>query len=88
MKKLCRKDGGCMAVLTLLSGIFLFFRLGNMQAPETSIQMEYGNNQESVLDMGEDVFVESLNLFLGHQIDRTVAISYYDEEEEDLFPMW
>ncbi|MDO4513463.1 MAG: phospholipid carrier-dependent glycosyltransferase [Lachnospiraceae bacterium] len=78
------RDGLFMTLLTLGGAVLIFFRLGSFHVPESFLILdatkERGN--EIVLDFGEETDIKELSLFLGHMEERTIAVSYYDEDEE------
>lgn len=72
-----------LAVLTFVYSILIFYRLGSRQAPQTSLELSAdGTGNEIVLDLGEEKDVGSVQIYLGHMMDRLVAVSYYDTEQK------
>lgn len=46
-----------------------------------------GIRDEIVLDLGEEKDVGSVQIYLGHMVDRLVAVSYYDTEQKQWVPL-
>ncbi len=74
-----------LAAVTFVYGLFIFWRLGSMEAPKTFMEIvpDTEGSHEIVLDLGEEREVDSLYLYLGHMLDRVLAVSYYDSEKEE-----
>ena len=83
--RLAGKDWLFMGMLTLAGTFLIFFRLGSFSVPESFMvldaSMERGD--EIVLDFGEEIEVQELCLFLGHMEERIIAVSYFDEAQEE-----
>ena len=83
--RLAGKDRLFMGMLTLAGTFLIFFRLGSFSVPESFMvldaSMERGD--EIVLDFGEEIEVQELCLFLGHMEERIIAVSYFDEAQEE-----
>lgn len=79
------RDGLFMTLLTLGGAALIFFRLGSFHVPESFLVLDATEEggDEIVLDFGEETEIKELSLFLGHMEDRTIAVSYYDETEEE-----
>lgn len=79
-----RKEWLIVAVMTFLFAVLVFFRLGSLSAPETYLELSpnKGNSHELVLDMGEEKDIASISIYLGHMMNRILAISYFDPEED------
>lgn len=83
-----RKQILYLVILTLAYGILLFYRLGSTQTPQTSLELtSSGVNDEIVLDLGEEKEVGSVQIYLGHMLDRMIAVSYYDTEQKEWIPL-
>lgn len=83
-----RKQILCLVVLTFVYGILIFYRLGSRQTPQTSLELSAdGIKDEIVLDLGEEKDVGSVQIYLGHMVDRLVAVSYYDTEQKQWVPL-
>ena len=83
-----RKQILYLVILTLAYGILLFYRLGSAQTPQTSLELtSSGVNDEIVLDLGEEKEVGSVQIYLGHMLDRMIAVSYYDTEQKEWIPL-
>lgn len=74
-----------LAAVTFVYGLFIFWRLGSMEAPKTFMEIvpDTEGSHEIVLDLGEEREVDSLYLYLGHMLDRILAVSYFDSEKEE-----
>lgn len=78
-----RHSIGLLAAMTIAYAVLVFAGIGSTKAPETSMEFttrEKGNN-ELILDMGEEVYVQDLSIYLGHLFDRMVSVSYFDEKD-------
>lgn len=83
-----RKQVLCLVVLTFVYGILIFYRLGSRETPQTSLELSTdGIRDEIVLDLGEEKDVGSVQIYLGHMVDRLVAVSYYDTEQKQWVPL-
>ena len=83
-----RKQVLCLAVLTFVYGILIFYHLGSRETPQTSLELSAdGIKDEIVLDLGEEKDVGSVQIYLGHMVDRLVAVSYYDTEQKQWVPL-
>lgn len=83
-----RKQILYLVILTGVYGILLFYRLGSRQVPQTSLELaSNGTSDEIVLDLGEEKKVESVQIYLGHMLDRMIAVSYYDTEQKEWIPL-
>ncbi len=75
-------------VLTVAYAILLLYRLGSLQTPQTSLELSAeGTKDEIILDLGEEKEVGSIHVYLGHMLDRVVAISYYDTDAREWIPL-
>lgn len=83
-----RKQILCLVVLTFVYSILIFYRLGSRETPQTSLELSTdGIRDEIVLDLGEEKDVGSVQIYLGHMVDRLVAVSYYDTEQKQWVPL-
>lgn len=46
-----------------------------------------GQEDELVLDLGEETEVAQISIYLGHMTDRVVSVSWYDEEQGKWIPL-
>lgn len=70
-----------LLAITLAYAFLTFWRLGSHTMPSTVYHSDFtteGTN-EIVLDLGEETAVDQVMIFLGHMMNRTVAVSYFDE---------
>lgn len=74
--KLTRWDALLMAVLTAAFALVAYRDLGSLSVPQNSYHMQRGENHEIILDLGEAVKVERIDIYLGHQNKRTFSFSY------------
>lgn len=70
-----------MILLTAVYAAVVFFRIGSLEAPQTSMTMSRQDNSDIVLDLGEYKNVSKLNFFLGYKNNAGIAISDFNEEE-------
>ena len=78
----------CLLLLTFVYGILIFYRLGSLQTPQTSLELRSeGAEDEIVLDLGEEQEIATIQIYLGHQLDRLIAVSYYDTEKKEWVPL-
>ena len=77
-----------LIVLTVAYGILVFYHLGSRQTPQTSLELVAdGTEDEIILDLGEEKEVGSVHVYLGHMLNRVVAISYYDTGLKKWIPL-
>ena len=77
-----------LIALTIAYGILVFYHLGSRQTPQTSLELvARGTGDEIILDLGEEKEVGSVHVYLGHMLDRVVAISYYDTNQKKWIPL-
>lgn len=87
-KPVTRRQILCVAVITLVYGILVFYRLGSLKTPQTSLELSAEQaKDEIILDLGEEKDVGSIHIYLGHMLDRVAAVSYYDTEEKKWIPL-
>ena len=83
-----RKDLLFLLLLTIVYGILVFWRLGSSKVPITFQELEAkGQEDELVLDLGEEMEVAQISIYLGHMTDRVVSVSWYDEEQGKWIPL-
>lgn len=74
--------------ITLVYGILLFYRLGSQETPQTALQLvAEGTQDEIILDLGEEKEIAGIEIYLGHMVDRVVALSYYDGKQKAWIPL-
>lgn len=71
------KDIGLMVLITGIFFLIALYRLGSHTVPETTQVLQTGNN-EMVLDLGEEVELSKVRIFLGYEGKRSLSFSYYD----------
>ena len=77
-----------LLLLTIVYGILVFWRLGSSKVPITFQELEAkGQEDELVLDLGEETEVAQISIYLGHMTDRVVSVSWYDEEQGKWIPL-
>ena len=74
-----RRDYICMAAITLIFAALVFFRLGATTAPERPY-MATAADRDIVLDLGRDMPISHILLFLGPLDNRRFSISAYEED--------
>lgn len=72
------KDYMIMGTLTLIFTIMVFFRLGNLSAPQ-SFYTSTESNRDIVIDFGNYIDVEKLYIYNGNQSSRKIALSAFNE---------
>lgn len=72
------KDYKIMGGLTLLFIVLVFFRLGNLSAPQ-SFYTASDNNRDIIVDFGNYIDIEKLYIYNGNQPSRKVALSAFNE---------
>lgn len=78
VKLLTKKDWICMLTLTFIFTCLVFYRLGNTFAPETSYTTTQ-DNRDIILDFGDYITVEQLDIYLGNLESRSLSLSTYNE---------
>lgn len=74
--------------ITFVYGILLFYRLGSQETPQTALQLVAdGTQDEIILDLGEEKEIAGIEIYLGHMLDRVVALSYYDGNQKEWIPL-
>ncbi|MGN0376464.1 MAG: phospholipid carrier-dependent glycosyltransferase [Suilimivivens sp.] len=73
-----KKDYICMFLLMFLFAVMAFFRLGNLEAPQTSYTTT-SENRDIVLDFGEYIDISSFSIFLGNLNTRHLSLSAFNE---------
>lgn len=77
-----------LIALTAAYGVLVFYHLGSRQTPQTSLELVAdGTEDEIILDLGEEKEVGSVHVYLGHMMNRMVAISYYDTGQKKWIPL-
>lgn len=74
--RIVRRDVVLMAVLTILFSVVAFKNLGSLSVPETNYHLDRSGTNEILLDLGEDVALDRIEIYLGHQNDRVMSVSY------------
>ncbi len=72
------KDWKIVGILMLIFTLLVFFRLGNMSAPQSQYKTS-PENRDIVLDFGDYILIEKLHAYLGNLDSRKVTISVYNE---------
>lgn len=67
-----------MLLLMFLFAVMAFFRLGDLEAPQTSYTTT-AESRDIVLDFGEYIDISSFSIFLGNLNTRHLSISAYNE---------
>ncbi|MBO4863134.1 MAG: phospholipid carrier-dependent glycosyltransferase [Eubacterium sp.] len=75
---LTKKDWICMLTLTLIFTILVFYRLGNTYAPESYYETT-SEERDIILDFGDYITVEQLDIYLGNLENRQLSLSAYNE---------
>ena len=70
------RDLAFMAVLTAVFALAVFKDLGSLAVPETNCHLERDGTNEILLDLGRNVELDRLEIYLGYQKDRAVSVSY------------
>lgn len=78
-----RRDFLIAGVITLIFAVLVFYRIGNFRAPESSYTATAAQ-RDIVLDLGTDVEVGYISLFLGQLDNRTFTVSSFNAEHN----MW
>lgn len=78
MKRKLSKDFICAATLTAVFTILVFFRLGNLYAPQSYYTAD-SSNRDIVLDFGDYIDVTSISVFLGNLNTRHFSLSAFNE---------
>ena len=78
VKLLTKKDWICMLTLTFIFTCLVFYRLGNTYAPQTTYTTT-SENRDIILDFGDYITVEQLDIYLGNLESRSVSLSTYNE---------
>lgn len=73
-----RKDYLCMFLLMFLFACLVFFRLGNLKAPQTSYTT-VTDDRDIILDFGEYRDIASFSVFLGNLNTRHLSLSAFNE---------
>ena len=70
-------------IILILTGVFsvlVFFRLGNINAPQ-SYYTATSENRDVVLDFGDYIEVGSAHFYLGNLENRKVTVSFFNEQD-------
>ena len=79
--KLTKRDAVWMVLLTVFFAMVAFRGLGSLDVPETNFHLQQPDTHEIVLNLGEEVSVDRLDIFLGHQNNRLISVSYAEPGE-------
>jgi len=75
-----KKNWGILLAFTFAYAALVFFRLGSMEAPETYLHLsEAQDNRMIQLDMGEDVHISEIRVFLGYEGGRPISLASLQE---------
>lgn len=72
-----------MGILCLFFAILVFFRIGNLKAPESFYEVT-SENKEMFLDFGKEVTIGQINIYLGNLADRKLSLFVTDPETEEM----
>lgn len=75
---LCKTDYILMGILCLLFSVMVFFRIGNLKAPQTSYNMTQ-ENREIVLDFGGYIPISQMQVYLGYTANTHFVLSAFNE---------
>lgn len=83
------RDFLLIAGLTLVYGVMVFWGLGSRSIPQTYMEMIADDNSDNeiVLDLGKEKEISTLYMHLGHMLNRTMAVSWYDEDLRKWIPI-
>lgn len=78
--RLTARDFFCMAVVTLIFGICIFYRLGSLHTPETFETIKVGEvgENEIVLQFDGEQPISGISVYLGYKGKREISFSVYD----------
>ncbi len=71
-------DRYIILALSLVFALLVFFRLGNMYAPQTTYQTSH-ENPDIIIDFGDYETVYNLHIFLGNLDNRHMSLSVFNE---------
>lgn len=72
------KDKKIMLGLVVIFTLMVFFRIGNLKAPQTMYTTKQ-DNRDIIIDFGNYIDVGSLDIYLGNLDNRHLAISTFNE---------
>lgn len=75
-KKVSGKDAALIAALTLAFTLLTFKDLGSLAVPETNCHLERTGTNEILLELGHNVELDRIEVYLGYQKNRVVSVSY------------
>lgn len=75
------RDYLVMGVLTIIFIALSLPRLGSHVAPKTAYKMSEDTKREIILDLGEEKYVDHLEIFLGQEHDIKIHLSSYVNNE-------
>lgn len=67
-----------MLIISFIFTILVFFRLGNLYAPNTAYTTN-PSDRDIIIDFGDYITVEKLHVFLGNLDNRKLSLSAYNE---------
>lgn len=78
------KDIVFLVLLTAVYAGIVFFRLGNMEAPQSYIRLHDASqdDRQMIFRFGEDTHLSEIKIFLGVKSKRSISFSYYDFETD------
>lgn len=71
-----------MLTLTFVFALLVFYRLGNASAPQSAYEIT-SENPDIILDFGQYLTVEQLDIYLGNLESRSVTLSTYNEVSKE-----
>lgn len=82
--RLTARDFFCMAVVTLIFGICIFYRLGSLHTPETFETIKVGEvgENEIVLQFDGEQPISVISVYLGYKGKREISFSVYDRSTD------
>lgn len=80
-RKFTKWDWIWMTVLTVLCAALVFWKLGSMEAPETTYTFDDDKDNQSqlIFTFDEEQPISKVYIYLGYQSKRTVSLSYLEE---------
>ena len=77
-KFLSKADFIIMGVLTLIFTVLVFFKIGNIKAPQTYLYTT-AESRDVIIDFGDYITVEQLHVYLGALDNRKLSLSAFNE---------
>lgn len=76
-------DKKIMLILTLLFLFIVFINIGNTYAPKTVETFTASGNHDLIVDFGDYITVDHMDIFLGNLENRNVALSAFNENTRE-----